>query len=108
MGVDIAEGIIVQEIGEALGPEFCGYVVAVDCALFVQMILALFLRDSTVDVKRVLVEYGRVVLSLQWLICCLFLGGFGPSTKVDGFDGQALHHLRDIHDLFNFGLSKQL
>ena len=99
MGVDVAEGIIVQEVSEALGPEFGGYVVAVDRALLVGVVLGLFLRDSAVDVKRGLVDYGRVVLSLQWLICCLFLGGFGPSAEVDRLDRQALHHFRDIHAL---------
>lgn len=58
MGVDVAEGIIVQEVSEALGPEFGGYVVAVDGALLVGVVLGLFLRDSAVDVKRGLVDYG--------------------------------------------------
>ena len=52
MRVDIAEGVIVQEVSDALRPPLARYVVSIYRALLAKLILCLLLRHTPIDVKR--------------------------------------------------------
>ena len=50
--VDIAEGVIVQEVSDALRPPLARYVVSINRALLAKVLLCLLLRHTPIDVKR--------------------------------------------------------
>jgi hypothetical protein len=52
MRVDIAEGVIVQEVSDAPRPPLARYVVSINRALLAKVLLGLLLRHATIDVKR--------------------------------------------------------
>jgi hypothetical protein len=51
VGVDVAEGIVIEKIGQALCPELGRDVVTVDCALLVEMVFGFLLRNSSVNIE---------------------------------------------------------
>jgi hypothetical protein len=51
VSLDVAEGVVVEEMGGDFGPYFGGDVVAVDGALFGEVVLGLLSEDASVDIE---------------------------------------------------------
>ena len=65
MCVDVAEGVIVEEVGGNFGPYFGSYVVAIYGALLGKVIFWLLSQNAAVYIKGRFVDDCRVILALN-------------------------------------------